>query len=157
MRTLTCDPQLETLGQNLRAFTDNLQGEKTRPIMKQYGIAEPSREEWYPTKLLMDILNEIAETPEVMFNMIAIGMGIGGIMPLALEYANPTLEQALMDWNPSYQVIHRKGDAGAIYVEKISDTHFKEMASDATKSPTYLSNPRKSTVEELMGLYQKAL
>ena len=39
----------------------------------------------------------------------------------------------------------------------VSDTHFKEMASDAKKSPTYLSNPRKSTVEELMGLYQKAL
>jgi alcohol dehydrogenase len=39
----------------------------------------------------------------------------------------------------------------------ITDQHFKEMAADAAKSPPYLSNPRRCTVEELVELYQKAL
>jgi alcohol dehydrogenase len=40
---------------------------------------------------------------------------------------------------------------------QITDTHFKEMAADAVKSPPYLSNPRRCTVEELVGVFQKAL
>ncbi len=40
---------------------------------------------------------------------------------------------------------------------QITDTHFKEMAADAVKSPPYLSNPRRCTVEELVGVLQKAL
>jgi alcohol dehydrogenase class IV len=39
----------------------------------------------------------------------------------------------------------------------VTDVHFKEMAADAAKSPPYLSNPRRCTVEELVALYQKAL
>jgi hypothetical protein len=40
---------------------------------------------------------------------------------------------------------------------QVTDTHFKEMAADAAKSPPYLSNPRRCTVEELVGVLQKAL
>ena len=40
---------------------------------------------------------------------------------------------------------------------QVTDVHFKEMAADAAKSPPYLSNPRRCTVEELVGLYRKAL
>ncbi|MFH1491430.1 MAG: iron-containing alcohol dehydrogenase [Pseudomonadota bacterium] len=40
---------------------------------------------------------------------------------------------------------------------QVTDAHFKEMAADAAKSPPYLSNPRRCTVEELVGLYRKAL
>jgi alcohol dehydrogenase len=39
----------------------------------------------------------------------------------------------------------------------VTDVHFKEMAADAAKSPPYLSNPRRCTVEELVGVYRKAL
>jgi alcohol dehydrogenase class IV len=39
----------------------------------------------------------------------------------------------------------------------VTDAHFKEMSEDAAKSPPFLSNPRKCTLEELVGLYQKAL
>ncbi len=129
MREFTCEPELDVLGQNMRAFIDNLQAVHTRPIMVRYGIAEPNPDEWYPAGLLMEIFNEIAETPEVMFNLVAIGMGIGEIMQFT-KYTDPTLEQALMDWNSSYQAIHRNGDAGDIRVEKISDTHFKVSFTD---------------------------
>jgi alcohol dehydrogenase class IV len=40
---------------------------------------------------------------------------------------------------------------------RVTDTHFKEMAADAAKSPPYLSNPRRCTVEELVGVFRKAL
>lgn len=79
---------------------------------------------------MMDALNEIAQRSDVMFNMVAIGIGIGEIIPLAVEIADPTLEQTLMDWNNSYQSIHQNGDAGAIHVEKVSDTHFKVTFTD---------------------------
>jgi alcohol dehydrogenase class IV len=39
----------------------------------------------------------------------------------------------------------------------VTDTHFKEMADDAVTSPPYFSNPRRCTVEELLGVLQRAL
>ncbi len=130
MRKLTCDSQLEVLGQNMRALIDNLKSERTRPIMEKYRIADAEPDEWYPAIWLMDALDEMAQDSDVMFNMVAIGMSIGEMMPLAVEYDNPTLEQALMDWDASYQAIHRNGDAGGIQVEKVSDTHFKVSFTD---------------------------
>jgi alcohol dehydrogenase len=40
---------------------------------------------------------------------------------------------------------------------QVTGTHFKKMADDAAKSPPYLSNPRRCTVEELVEVFQRAL
>lgn len=49
------------------------------------------------------------------------------------------------------------GMPGKMSELQVTDAHFKEMAADAAKSPPYFSNPRRCTMEELVGLYRKAL
>lgn len=130
MRKLTCPSGTEVLGQNLRAFLDNLQSDKTRPIMEQYGIANPQPDQWYSLADLLNVLNLIMEHPDVTFNMVAIGMKIGEIVPMPPDMPDPTLEQVLSMWNGIYQYIHRQGDVGAISFEKVNDKHFKTIHTD---------------------------
>jgi hypothetical protein len=129
MRKLTCPETSETIGQNLRAFTDNIKGDRTRPIMEKHGMADLDPEKWYPTRKLLDALNEIAELPDITFNMVAIGMKIGEIVPIITDDENPTLEKALLAWNDVYQGLHRTGDVGEIKAVKVGEKHYKTMHS----------------------------
>lgn len=128
MRKLTCDPKLETLGQNLVAFVDNLQGIETGPIMRKHGLVDINPTGWYPARMLLDALNEMAEKSNTSSNLTAIGLKIGEIVPFA-GIENPTLEQALSLWNDIYQGLHRNADAGSIRCEKVSETHWKTIHS----------------------------
>lgn len=123
MRKLTAPPGLETLGQNLGAFIDNLQGNETLPIMKKHGIYDIDPNGWYPAKMILDALNEIAEVTNNSANLTAIGMKVGQTVPI-FGIDNPTLEQVLMAWDGIYQSIHRGGDAGKIVAEKVGENHW---------------------------------
>lgn len=130
MRKLSCPPEAETLGTLLHAFTDNLQSADTRPIIEKHGVADVDPFGWYPVMSLLSALNEIAENPNVVFNMVAIGMKIGEGVPLPPEMENPTLPDVLMIWDDLYQGLHRNADLGQITCEKINDTHYKTTHSN---------------------------
>lgn len=130
MRKLNCPPNAEVLGQNFRAFTDNLESQTTRPIMEKYGIPNPAPDQWYPLSMLLGVLNELARKPEVSAGLVAIGLKIGEIVPMPPGRPNPTLEQVLRGWNGIYQMLHRNGDVGTIAVEKVGPQHFKLTFTD---------------------------
>lgn len=125
MRKLTCPPGTETLGTILSGFADNIQAVETRPIMEKYGFGNIDPFKWYPVKMLLDALNELAKNSNTMPNFVAIGMFIGENVPIPPEMENPTLEDVLMIWDDLYQGLHRGGDVGSIKIEKVSDTYFK--------------------------------
>jgi hypothetical protein len=130
MRKFTCPPDAEVLGQNIRAWAENLQGEDTTPIMQKYGLVNVDPNGWYSVKALMDAMNEIVSNPNSSPNMVAIGLEIGRIVPMPPDMPDPTLGQVLMMWNGIYQYLHRNGDVGAINVEKMSETHYKVTFTD---------------------------
>ncbi len=130
MRQLTCPPNLEVMGQNIRAFVENLQGDDTTPIVQKYGLANVDPNGWYPAHDLIEALNEIAANPNSSANMVAIGMVIGKIVPMPPGLENPSLGQVLMIWNDLYQFIHRNGDPGAILCEQVNEKHYKTIHSD---------------------------
>jgi hypothetical protein len=127
MRHLSCPPEAETLGVNFHAFTDNLQGKDVRPIMEKHGVADLEPLEWYPAINLLNALNEVAENPNMLMNMVAIGMKIGESVPLPPEMENPTLPEVLMAWDAIYQGIHRKGDMGGIQCIKHGEKHYETI------------------------------
>jgi hypothetical protein len=129
MRKLTCPPELEVLGINLVAFADNLQGSETSPIIEKYGLTNADPQGWYPTLNLLNALNEIATKANVATNMTAIGMKIGGMVPMPPGLENATLEQALSVWDGAYQYLHRGADCGRIDIEKVNDHCFKTIHS----------------------------
>lgn len=128
MRKLIAPPGLEIIGTGIRAFSDNLQGEKTRPIMARHHMADIDPEAWYPLQNLLDALNEIAESTSALASMLAIGTEVGQIFPMPPTLKeNPTPGDVLMIWGDIYQAIHRNGDPGAIVGTKISDKHYKTI------------------------------
>jgi hypothetical protein len=130
MRQFTAPPGNEVIGQNIRAWADNLQGEDTAPIMRKYGLVDVDPQGWYPTQTLMDAMNEILANPNNSANMVAIGMEVGKIVPMPPGMTNPTLGEVLMVWNDLYQYIHRNGDVGKLQCEKVTDTHYQITFTD---------------------------
>ena len=99
MRQLTCDPKAETLGIHFIAFFNNLQDFQTLPIMQKHGLTNVQRDEWIPTRKMMYALNDLAKDPDFISGLVAIGIEIGKAIIFKKE--NPTLVDALMDWNAS--------------------------------------------------------
>jgi hypothetical protein len=127
MRTLLGPEGSEVIGENIRAFADNLRAFETRPVMQKYGLVDIHPDLWYPLQPLLDGLNELSQCPGISANLVAIGMEIGMITPVTPHIQSPTLWDVLMNWNEVYQVIHRNGDVGCITCEKVGDKHYKTI------------------------------
>jgi len=130
VRTLTCPPTGEVLGVNIIAWVENLQSDETRPIMQKYELLNPVPDKWYPTHLLMDSLNEMAQQANVTSNYVAIGMQVGKICPMPPELTDPDVGQVLSVWDSIYQSLHRSGDVGRICCEKMGDKDYKVTFTD---------------------------
>lgn len=130
MRLLSCALGLETLGQNIHAFSDNLQAAETYPIMQRYGIDQVAPNDWYPTHKLLSALNELMVYPNVSANFIAIGMEIARIVPLPPSLVDPTPGAVMMIWDDLYQAVHRGGDAGRIQCEQVRERHYRAILTD---------------------------
>jgi len=128
MRELVCDPKAETLGIHFLAFFSNLQEHQTRPIMEKHGLTNIERDQWVPTRKMMFALNELAQDPDFMAGLVAIGIEIGKVIIFKKEDA--TLEDALVGWNDSYHAVHRNGDVGQKLCEKIGPQHYKITLTD---------------------------
>lgn len=130
MRKLVCPPGAETLGINLHAFSDNLQGDELQAIMEKHQIVNLEPMGWYPMSRLMNALNEIAAMGNSSVRYVAIGKKIGEVTPIAEDIENPTLVDALNGWNETYQNIHRGGDVGEIVVKQIAINHYMTIHND---------------------------
>jgi len=129
MRTLTCAPTAEVLGVNLRAFSDNIQGDALEAIMKKYKFFDIEPMEWYPLNRLLAALNEINEHHNASTNYVAIGMKIGEITPLPPEMDSPSISDVLHIWDDLYQALHRGADVGKMGYEKINDKKYNVFTS----------------------------
>jgi len=124
MRHMTTDPKAETLGLLLNSFSENLQGDTTRPAMEKHGMVDLEPMEWYPVQKLLDALNELNDSHSAIFDMTAIGLKIGENVPIPPEIGEPTLEKVLNIWDDLYQGLHRGANVGKITVEKVDNKHF---------------------------------
>lgn len=127
MRTLTCPPEAETIGQVLSAFSENIQGNDVEPIMAKHQMVGLDPMGWYPVQRLLNALNELAENPNTTPNLVAIGMKIGEMVPMPPGMENPKLEEVLAIWNDLYQGLHRNAELGHISIVKVSDKHYKTI------------------------------
>jgi hypothetical protein len=127
MRTLTCSPEVEVLGQNMLSLIDNLSMEVIQPILKKHGFENVEPDEWYPAQEWLNVINDLMADRPWTSEMVVTGMSIAenGAIPPELE--NAPLEQILGLWDDIYQLPHRGGDIGEVIIEKLSDTHIKTV------------------------------
>lgn len=128
MRHLTCPDTSETLGLNVTAFFDNLLTDAVKPIAAKHGLTDVDPHSWIRTSALLNALNDMGK--QSFFDLVAVGMEIGKITPVAPGVEDPTLERVLGDWDGIYQYLHRNADVGKIACEKVDDKHFKLTFTD---------------------------
>ncbi len=120
MRKLTCDPNVEAIGQVMLAFINNLQAEEIEPVLKKHNLTDVDPESWYKAQQWLDVLNELGSV-----DYVAIGLQTAQhvILPPGLE--NLTYLQIMTKWDEIYQFQHRGGDIGGLTVEQITPTHYR--------------------------------
>ncbi len=131
MHVFHCPSNSELIGYYVLALVENIQSPEVRPIMEKHGLVNLVPDQWYPLRLWFDAFNEMLQLPNVMDNMVAIGMKIGQLIPIPPGLQNPTYEQMLMAWDGIYQQAHRNGDVGHILCEKVGDKHYKAILTDS--------------------------
>ena len=125
MRVLTCEPDTEIVGEDLRAIIDNLQSEEIAPYLRKYGLDNVQVDHWYPLSSFQALLNELNQSGNATPNMVAIGMSVAelGAMPPGLDH--PNLDTMLEAWDEHYQMAHRYGDIGRKIAEKVEKNHYR--------------------------------
>jgi hypothetical protein len=96
--------------------------------MEKYNLFSVAREDWIPTQVMMDALNELASNPDFISRVVAIGIEIGKVIVFPPEVE--TLEQALLTWNASYHAVHRGADVGDKCAELVKEGHYRVTFTD---------------------------
>ncbi|NDJ61389.1 MAG: hypothetical protein GYB67_09700 [Chloroflexi bacterium] len=130
MRILTCDPHAEVRGLALLAFVNNLNADEIRPTLERHGIGEVDPDRWYPMQNWLNVLNDLSHQDNHSSNLVAVGLAVANqpILPPELD-ASAALHQVLLNWNNSYQSLHRGADVGYHHIEKVSETHYRATST----------------------------
>jgi hypothetical protein len=123
MRHLTCDPNAEVIGAAAQAYLENVRSESTKPLLEAHDLGTIDADKWYSVQSVLDVLNDLAQQPDVMSNFVAIGLKIAEKAFIPPQITQ--LDQILMGLNDVYQMNHRNGDVGYMETEKVGDTHYK--------------------------------
>ena len=134
MRTLICEPGTEISGATVLSLVENVTSTAYVPMIKKYGFDAIDANKWYPLKSYLDFLTELVQQPNLMFNLVAIGMSIAEVAPMPPELANAAFSQVVEGWNEHYQASLRNGDVGRKTTIKVADQHYK-VVHDRTVVP----------------------
>lgn len=124
MRILTCEPNVEVIGQVMLAFAANMRAAEIQPVLEKHGFTDIKPDEWYPAPQWMKVLNDIIRQADSMTNFVAIGLKTAEFVRLP-EGEDLSLGKVFEAWDKIYQLQHRGGDIGYVRTEKIGDKHYK--------------------------------
>lgn len=137
MRKIACEPGMEVAGASLLSFINSLMADELAPLVKKYGFQNIAADKWYSMQDYLDFLYELTQQPNLVSNLVSIGMSIAeyGHMPPGMEH--PTFEQIVESWDEHYQANYRNGDAGHKHATKVGPNHYK-IVLDKTVVPDNL-------------------
>jgi hypothetical protein len=130
MRTLTCDPTTEVIGQAILSFVHNLQSAEIRPHLVRHDLDQIDPSQWYPVSRFFDMLNEMYAEGNTTSNLVAIGMSVVDNMVVPPEMVGAPLSAYLEGWDFLYKHQHRNGQMGEIRAERLAPTHYRIIFSD---------------------------
>lgn len=120
MRQLTCDPNVEVIGQVQLAFIDNLQRDEVLPILEKHQLTDIDPNQWYSAQGWLNVLNELDSV-----DYVAIGLQTAQHVVLPPGAENLTYLEIMTKWDEIYQLQHRGGDIGGLKVEEVTPTHYR--------------------------------
>jgi hypothetical protein len=134
MKLRLSESSTEMSGAVILALLSNLQAAEFEPLNKKWGLEDIKPDKWYSSNQYQHFLHDLSQQPNLMFNLVAIGMKIAetALMPPALEEAPFT--QIIEGWDQHYQANFRNGNAGRKITVKVDDKHYK-IVHDNTLAP----------------------
>ncbi len=125
MRTYACDSGTEVSGATLSSLIENVNHDDIAPFLDQYGLDHIRADKWYPGEIFIDFLNEMVHHPNVMYNLVAIGISIAevAIMPAGLD--NVPFAEFVSSWDEHYQANFRNGYVGRKTTVQVDHKHYK--------------------------------
>jgi hypothetical protein len=94
------------------------------PVLDKHNLTRIDPDRWYPLQQWLDILSELSEQSNAMFNMVAIGTAVSETAVLPPGADQLSLEDILFAINDVYQMQHR-GHVGSVRTEKVADKHIR--------------------------------
>lgn len=127
MRRLYCNPEIEVQGTSVLSIVDNVRSDHIRLYLEKHQFTDIQPDTWYPCQTWLDIMNDMAQSPNTSPNYVAIGMAIADKVVLPPELHSASLPQILEMWDAIYQMNHRGGDVGYVRTEKIHDSLYRTV------------------------------
>jgi hypothetical protein len=105
----------ESSGALLQVFFLSIQISEFQPVLDKYGIHAFEADQWYPMGLILDIFEEIQNSPNAMQNLVSIGMKVTETIDFRSRFATledlleamPQMEHEMHRGNPSVWEVHR--------------------------------------------------
>lgn len=125
MRKYTCDPGTEVSGATLYSLIQNVNNADIVPFLERFGLQTIDPSSWYSAEIFVEFLNDMAHYPNVMFNLVAIGISISEVAIMPPELENVSFAKMVQSWDMHYQANFRKGYVGRKTTIKVDDRHYK--------------------------------
>jgi len=134
MREYLCDPGTEVSGAALSSLIQNINRADIAPYLKRYRLERINSDAWYPAEMFLELLNEMSTHPNMMYNLVAIGISIAEVAIMPPELENASFEQVVKFWNAHYQANFRSGYVGQKKAVQVDYHHYK-VIHDGTIMP----------------------
>jgi len=118
-------PDHETLGRTLLDFENAVGGESIQPFFQKHGLVNIDPDAWYPEQKLLDVLSDISEQRNAMFDLVSIGLKTIEQAVIPPEYEGLPLMTILEGANDAYQLNCRGTDIGEVRCEVVTPQHVK--------------------------------
>ena len=124
------NPNAQIIGGAVLAMIRSVRAEDYRHILTRHGLGRIDPAEWYSQELILDIHRDIlSRSGGSIYDFVSIGMKLGDsdVIP------SKSLTEALLNLEPSHQMIHRNISSMGYMVEVISDQRI--LVTDMTPYP----------------------
>ncbi len=124
-RYTSFDPNVEIIGRNVLGFIKSANRDNILPILEKHDLAEIDPEKWYPLQNFLDVLSDLSEQGDAMFDFVSIGIKNAETVVFPPEFEGLSFDETLALTSEMSKTLHRNGDAGYITVEKVSEKRVK--------------------------------
>ena len=112
-------------GQNILAHEEAIGSEHIRPFFEKHGLVNIQPEGWYPEQRWLDVLSDLADQPDAMFDFVAIGLKIAQNADMPPGFETLPLLEMMKTTNAAYLLHNRGTDVGEITCEVVNAKHVK--------------------------------
>ncbi|MBI5957119.1 MAG: hypothetical protein HY866_00190 [Chloroflexi bacterium] len=95
----------QSLGQLLQVFFLSIELDEYKTILQKYGITEFKGDQWYPTKLILEVFEEIEKRYNSIQNLVSIGLKVTEAIDFRSRF--PTFDSFMAAFPQMEHEMHR--------------------------------------------------